>query len=233
MINDGLVMQSLLMGDEKNKVIYLDNFLKNPSALVEYATNAAFLPAPGYEQRKGYPGVRTPIPAIYGEGLVNSLGALVASEFNVPKTAVIKRGQENLCLMTLAEAELGPFQTVPHFDTSKPEFFAALLYLCGEEHGGTAFYKHLRTGYESIKPERSNRYLDACHIEFNSREVNRRYFSESDNYYKKVGFIPARFNRLVIYRGCLLHSANILSSTSINADPKTGRLTANIFLNFV
>jgi len=44
--------------------------------------------------------------------------------------------------------------------------------------------------------------------------------------------MPARFNRLVVYRGSLLHSAVVNPQLSISADPRKGRLTLNSFYDF-
>lgn len=232
MINENLTMQTLSVGNEKNKVIYFDDFLVEPSRLVEFASGAVFSPYAAAAQRKGYPGVRTPAPADFANQFKITVGKIIKSEFGIPAETKITALQNAMCLMTVPEIELGPLQRIPHFDASNPYFFATLLYLCGEGHGGTGFYRHNSTGYESITPERCDPYLDASYEELNRKKPERRYFSESDEFFTKVGFIPAQFNRLVIYPGCLLHSANILSDISINPDPKTGRLTANNFFSF-
>lgn len=173
-------MQTLYMGNENNKIIYFDNFLANPDILVEAAAQSRFTPYPAATQRKGYPGLRTAAPAVYGELLRSSVVDVVRHEFSIPSDSQLSMLQEAMCLMTLPASALGPLQTIPHFDTSNPHFFAALLYLCGEEHGGTGFYRHNATGYEAITPERCDTYLDTCHDEFNNHRREKRYFSESD-----------------------------------------------------
>jgi hypothetical protein len=232
MINDKLTMQTLYMGHEKNKVLCFDNFLANPAQLIDHARQSKFSPYPAAVQRKGYPGVRTAAPADLGSELRGRIVDIIKNDFDIPVGSSITPLQDALCLMTVPEIELGPLQRVPHFDASNPHFFAALLYLCGEEHGGTGFYRHNSTGYESITPERCDRYLDSSYEELNSKKPDKQYFSESNDFYTRTGFIPARFNRLVVYRGCVLHSANILSGISLNPDPVVGRLTANIFFTF-
>lgn len=232
MINEELIMQTLYMGDENNKVLCFDDFLTNPNALIDHARQSTFSPYAAAAQRKGYPGVRASAPAGFGSQLRERIGEIVKKEFAIPAATKITPLQDALCLMTVPETELGPLQRIPHFDASNPQFFATLLYLCGEEHGGTGFYRHNSTGYESITPERCDKYLDLSYEELNTVKPPRHYFSESDNFFTKVGFIPARFNRLVVYRGCVLHSANVLSALSLNPDPGVGRLTANIFFSF-
>ena len=225
-------MQILEVGEEKNKVIILDNFLERPSDLKAFARNVEFAPYPIAVERKGYPGVRSAAPAEYGEQVRARVDAIVRSEFGIPQSAKLRTFQEALNLISVPEEELGPLQRIPHFDASDPNFFAVLLYLCDESHGGTGFYRHNSTGFERITPERLDPYLDSCYEELNRSRRPKRYFSESDDLFTKVGFVPARFNRLVIYRGGVLHSANISDERSINLCPQTGRLTANVFIGY-
>lgn len=226
-------MQVLEVGEEKNKVIILDDFLENPAELIEFAKGVEFTPYPIAIERKGYPGVRAAAPARYGQLVRDRVEPIVRSQYGIPAQAELKTYQEALNLISVPEDNLGPLQRVPHFDASDPHFFALLLYLCDDSHGGTGFYRHRSTGFESITPERCDRYLDRSFEELNSSRRPKRYFSDSDGFFTRVGFVPARFNRLVIYRGGLLHSANIGGEHSINHCPETGRLTANVFIGFV
>ena len=106
-----------------------------------------------------------------------------------------------------------------------------LLYLCGDEHGGTAFYRHRATGLQQITAENRERYGEAVYAEVDRRPAALRYFDDSDEHFELLGVMPARFNRLVVYRGSLLHSA-IVNPRRLRADPRTGRLTGNTFYDF-
>lgn len=225
-------MQVLELGDEKNKVIVLDDFLENPEGLVSFAKGVTFSPYPIAVERKGYPGVRAAAPAEYGALVRSRIDAIVRSEFEIPPAAELKTYQEALNLISVPEENLGPLQRIPHFDASDPCFFAVLLYLCDSSYGGTGFYRHNSTGFESITPERCDQYLDSCFDELNSSRRPKKYFSNSDDFFTKVGFVPAQYNRLVIYRGGVLHSANIAGEGSISACPESGRLTANVFIGY-
>ena len=44
------------------------------------------------------------------------------------------------------------------------------------------------------------------------------------------GIVEGVADRLVIYRGSLLHSGIIAPGTPLSADPRHGRLTANLFV---
>ncbi len=225
------IMQVLSFGDEKNKAIVLDDFHAHPETLVQFAAQSEFAPWPMLAERKGYPGVRTSAPEALGLEVLDRLAPVLRSEFGIGSVETLKLQQETLNLMTVPEPELGPLQRAPHFDTSAPNLFAILLYLCDDSHGGTGFYRHRSTGYESITPDRVEHYLDRCFIEFNKYRRPMKYCNESDDLFTKVGFVPAKYNRLVIYRGCVLHSANILGDHSISASATRGRLTANIFVS--
>jgi hypothetical protein len=54
----------------------------------------------------------------------------------------------------------------------------------------------------------------------------------SNDEYELYHRIEYRPNRLVVYPGCLLHSGLVNPAVDINPDPRTGRLTANIFVDF-
>ncbi|MFV8782312.1 DUF6445 family protein [Microbulbifer sp. SA54] len=225
-------MQVLNVGEENHKILVIDDFLKNPGDLVAHAQKSSFAPWPMAAERKGYPGVRAAAPEGHGVLIMDRIDSLVREQYDIPPVNKLTVHQETLNLITVPEEELGPLQRAPHFDTSAPGLFAILLYLCDESHGGTAFYRHKSTGYESITPDRVEHYLDQCYVEFNKYRRPKKYCSESDELFTRIGFVPAKFNRLVIYRGCLLHSANILTEKSINFCPLEGRLTANLFVTY-
>jgi len=109
---------------------------------------------------------------------------------------------------------------------------AVLLYLCGEQHGGTGFYRHKATGIQRVTPDNRDRYLDAYQQELARRPPRPRYFADSDEHFELLGMMPARRNRLVVYPGSLLHSACINPAISLSDDPRSGRLTVNSFFDF-
>ena len=223
-------IRSVRLGD--HQAVFIDDFLENPQLLVEAACVAQFAPAPGNDERKGYPGVRATIPAGYSHELTALMEPLIRLNFGIPEDLPLRKSECTFSLTTTPPAELGPLQRTPHFDASTPHHMAVLLYLCDEEHGGTAFYRHKATGLQQITRESSERFLDTYYAELNARPPKARYFDASDEHFELLGAMPARFNRLVIYRGSLLHTAVINPALSINGDPRRGRLTANSFYDF-
>lgn len=232
MVRHDLSIQTLHIGDEGNQILVVDEFLRSPDQVSGLVRESSFVPAPGFHERKGYPGVRARLQPQVMEPCIVAINDIIETHFSISPSASRISCSAFLSMMTVPESDLGPYQLIPHFDTSKSDYYAALVYLCGEEHGGTAFYRHNSTRYESILSHRSERYLDVCHSEMNTYKREQRYFSETDDFYTKIAFVPAKVNRLIIYKGCLLHSANIKSSKSLNADPRIGRLTLNLFCNF-
>ena len=213
-------------------VVFIDNFLQDPQALVEIACRCRFEASATRAEQKGYPGLRAAAPAAYTQTLTELLDPLIKINFQVPEHLGIKVGLSAFSLTTTPPDELGPLQRMPHFDASTPHYMATMLWLCDESHGGTGFYRHNATGLQRITAENRERYLDACHEELNRGLSPARYFDRSDERYTFLGMMPARFNRLVVYRGSLLHSACINPARSLSSDPRQGRLTVNTFCDF-
>ncbi|RZT91896.1 DUF6445 family protein [Rivibacter subsaxonicus] len=210
-------------------IVFIDNFLQDPQALVEAACQSRFEPSATRAEGKGYPGLRAAAPAAYTQALTELLDPLIRINFQVPEQLDIKVGLSAFSLTTTQPEELGPLQRTPHFDASTPHYMAALLYLCDESHGGTGFYRHNATGLQRITAEDRERYLDVYHAEVKRRTPPARYFDRSDEQFSFLGMMPARFNRLVVYPGSLLHSACINPARSLSSDPRQGRLTVNTF----
>lgn len=223
-------IQSVNIGGQN--IVFVDNFLQDPQALVEAACQSRFEPSATLAEQKGYPGLRAPAPAAYTQTLAELLEPLIKVNFQVPEHLGIKVGLSAFSLTTTQPEDLGPLQRTPHFDASTPHCMAALLYLCDKTHGGTGFYRHNATGWQRIAAENRERYLDVYHEEVNRRVPRARYFDRSDEQFTFLGMIPARVNRLVVYPGSLLHSACVNPARSLLSDPCQGRLTVNTFCDF-
>ena len=196
------------------------------------AANSQFTPYPGVENRKGYPGIRAQAPIDYSYAITELLEPIIKANFGVPKQLALRKSICAFSQTTMSAEELGPLQRTPHFDASTPHHMAVLLYLCDERHGGTGFYRHNATGLQQITASNREHYLDVYYEEINANRPAQQYFEKSDKQFSFLGMIPARFNRLVIYHGSLLHSACINPSISLDSNPLTGRLTVNTFYDF-
>lgn len=219
---------SFTVDDEK--VLILDNIMLNPEALIDYASLRRFTPYPGALQGKGYPGIRLNAPQSFSDAINQSLAPIIREEFNLNHDIQAK-GVSALSLITTPANKLGKTQLIPHIDSTDTNIFAVVLYLCNEEHGGTAFYRHKATGLSAVRPEskavfEAEYYKDLDHIDYSNQ-----YISSSTPEYEFLNLVAAKFNRAAIYRGCLLHCAHVNSNTSISSDPRTGRLTINTFFS--
>ena len=56
------------------------------------------------------------------------------------------------------------------------------------------------------------------------------YIHGSDDYFEQIGSVNAVADRLIIYQGSLLHSGIVPEGMRFSADPREGRLTANLFV---
>lgn len=229
-VNSNSPIKTLPLG--AHKVVVIDDFLNAPEAMVEYATRASYSHYPGYEKRKGYPGIRALAPKDYSYNITTYLEPIIKRELEVPAQLDIRKSPCAFSLLTMKAETLGPLQSTPHFDSSTPHHIAVLLYLCSEEHGGTAFFRHNRTGLDQISADTVENYLDIYYEELNTKRPAPGYFSGSNEFFTQTGSVTAKFNRLVIYKGSLLHAPFISSSASVSSNPLTGRLTVNTFYDF-
>lgn len=223
-------IRSVTIGE--HQAIIMDDFLVDPHQMLEVATRSTFTPYPHFESKKGYPGIRAEAPIDYTYNVADLLVPLIQTNFDVPVDLPMRKSICAFSLTTQPASELGPLQRTPHFDASIPNHFAILLYLCDERHGGTGFYRHNATGLQQITADVRESYLDTYYAELNAKHPAPRYFDRSDAQFTLLGMIPAKFNRMVVYRGSLLHSACINPEISLSTDPRRGRLTVNSFYEF-
>jgi hypothetical protein len=123
-------------------------------------------------------------------------------------------------------------QRTPHIDTVYPLQFALLHYLCDPDFGGTSFYRHRATGFETLDEDREATYYAVRKGELSQEAPPQRYVGDDTGHYARIGGCDAQPNRMAIYRSCLLHSGHIRDDKPLVANPRTGRLTANIFVNY-
>lgn len=231
-LNPRAQMRVLHVGAEREPVLVIDDVLATPGALVDYAaTQAAFRPAAEFHSH--YPGLLAPAPLGYVERVVRALAPLVVRAFGLPSGAAPGDAQCYLSLVTLAPEALSTGQRLPHVDTTDPRQFAVLHYLCdGARFGGTAFYRHRATGFETLDEARAPTHRARLDAELAQAPPPAAYVAGDTPQYAMTGAVEARFDRLVAYRSRLLHSGLIAPDAPLSPDPRTGRLTANIFVNF-
>lgn len=212
------------IGHEREPILIIDGFSSDPETLVEQAAHETYRPLGPH-----YPGVRAPLAAQYLSERMDLLQRLLADVFGLQDGANLL--ECNFSLVTTPAAGLQPLQRLPHFDSTDPGRLAVLHYLCGPEGGGTAFYRHRTTGFETVSASRMEDY--ALHL---NDEIERRgpppagYIQGDTPLFEQTYRVKAVFNRLVVYRGWTLHAGLVPEGHPLSADARTGRLTINTFL---
>ena len=221
----------LSVGDEKTPVIIIDNFLGNMEDFFNSVCAHTDFDA---EKQTYYPGLRARIGEDYCRLVINTLGKHLFKVFSVPVNHRLFLDGAYYSLVATPPEQLLPAQCRPHCDTPLSHYLAIMQYLSPGEHGGTGFFKHKPTGFERVTAERKEQYSQSV-MAFDQEHGNppQSYITASNDQFELVGSVDYRPNRMIIYPGNLLHSGLINPATDIDKNPRTGRLTANIFVNFL
>lgn len=211
-------------GREREPVVQIDGFSGQAEALLAAGRAAEYRPGAAY-----YPGLRAPADTGYLAPRRAELAAVMDRVFGFRHGFACEAA--HFSLVTLAAEALAPPQRVPHHDDTGAATVAVMHYLLGADSGGTAFYRHRRSGFETVTPEREGAYSAAlAEDERAFGPAPPRYHYGTDERYELIGEIAAAPDRLILYRGRLLHSGVIPDPARLSADPARGRLTINMFL---
>jgi hypothetical protein len=216
------------IGQEQQPVLIVDDVLADPDAMIDAAREAAFYTP----QHTHYPGLNAPLPESYYRTVVTALRGPIAAAFGLSSDAYLKYfGFFALATTPVREAE--PIQKIPHHDGPDPGRLAMVHYLCRGDHGGTGFFCHEATGFESVDHARHNAYVGVAKAQMTARGVGAPAYAGRDIAdYALIGQADCVFNRLIVYRNHVLHSA-LLGPEAGERDPGLGRLTANGFIEAV
>lgn len=213
-------------GHSRQPVVTVDGITGDPAAAVALAAALAPFPA----SRTYYPGLRRIVteadgPAFaYACNLLEAAAPFIGGAFDADGFALV---EASFSIVTAAPDALTPAQRAPHFDSADPNDIAVLHYLADTPGSGTAFYRQRSTGIELVDDANHAAFVAAARAESTNLTG---YTNASNAHFEQTGRIDARSDRLVIYRGALLHSGIIPSDMNFSADPRQGRLTANLFI---
>lgn len=212
------------IGQERQPVIVIEDFVPDPGALRAKAEALHY-----QTMGRHYPGLRAEVAPADVNAFLAPVQQLIAEVFGfVEPAAIISAGYS---IVTTRPAELTPIQRLPHFDGFEAERVALLHYLDGAERGGTAFYRHRGTGFETIPANRHAAYDAALRRDIARHGLPRAaYISGNTPIYEQIARFEARPNRAIIYRGHLLHCADLPGDLDFTPDPRRARLTVNTFL---
>jgi len=202
----------------------VENFAPHPERLIAAAEDLNFA-----RMGEFYPGVRAPVTPAYFEGLSAILAPVMRDIFDAREKMGVTRALYSIA--TTPPAQLGLAQRIPHIDGVEEGMIAILHYLSHAPHGGTAFYRHRSTGFETVDAVRHRTYLDALRADFAEHGEPAPAYIEGDTpVFEQVARYDAVFNRALIYRSSLLHCALLPNDAPLPADVRTGRLTVASFL---
>jgi hypothetical protein len=218
------------VGKSREPVLFIDEVLRRPQDLVDYAAREVEF-TPAWTAHGGYPGIRAPAPLNYVDSLVRALAPVIEGAFALGG-ARLARAACYFSMVTLAPEKLTGLQRIPHIDTANPLRIALLHYLCDARLGGTAFYRHRASGLETISPEQETSYLRARDRELAGQLPAPDYVRGDSRTYRQIAEVEARFNRVLIYRSCLLHSGMIPKDMNFSPDPRKGRLTTTVLVSY-
>lgn len=215
----------LRVGEGNHPVVVVDGFSGDAEAAITLAAALApFPPARG----NAYPGLRRVITQedagahAYAEIVLRKAAPLIGGAFDIERFDWI---EASFSMVTTEPSGLGPEQRAPHFDAVDPGHIAILHYLC--DTAGTAFYRQRETGIEQVDAANRDAFIASAR---RAAAGASGYIHGSDLHYEQIGAVEGCRDRLLIYRGSLLHSGIIPPGLELNPDPRHGRLTANLFV---
>jgi hypothetical protein len=228
-LNPAARVRILPVGRSREPVIAVEDALTDPDIAIEQAARLSFEPAD--EGRGGFPGLRAKAPRALAAILVEGAMPLIERVFGLGR-ASLSGSDASFSIVTAPPGTLHPMQRIPHIDTRDPRRIAILCYLGRESIGGTAFFRQDSTGLEQVEPDRFDTYYAARRADVARLTADGGYPGADTPGYSETAHFEARFNRLLVYRSCSLHSGVIPSDARLSSDPRLGRLTVNIFLDF-
>ena len=218
------------VGKEQSPVVVIDDFSGRLDQILLLAETLAPFPE---IQGNYYPGLRRIIePAdeasnTYVEKTCRDAAQFIAGAFDVDGFSLL---EASFSMVTTQPLELSPPQRAPHFDSPDPKYYALLHYLRVPDESGTAFYRQRSTGIERVTETNIAQFITTAEREAALLSADSGYISGSNRFFEQIGAVEAVPDRLLIYQGSLLHSGIIPPLMLFSADPRSGRLTANLFV---
>lgn len=192
----------------------VDNILQNPEGVAALGFSQSY----ACDRSNLYPGMRSPMPESFSTTFRAWLAPILKRH--------IDRDTSFFSVVTTASADLLPIQCIPHYDSTDPNLFAAVIYLCDTRFSGTSFYRHRKTGYEEITAENQNNYNLALDSEMRRYGAPKKEYMNGESVlFEAIFSNELTFNSAIIYPGRALHAANIRSQFDSPKDKSEWRLT--------
>ena len=216
-------------GKSQTPVVVIDDF----SGSLERILDIADALAPYPRHTNYYPGLRRIFTGAdtaanaYVEEACERAAPFIAEAFDIDAFDLV---EASFSMVTLKPTELTPPQRAPHFDTTDQKDLALLHFLRAPPDSGTAFFRQRATGIERVTEFNVSAYIPVAEVQIPQLPSDSGYFHGSDDFFEQIGAVEAVPDRMIIFQGSLLHSGIIPPDMPLTADPREGRLTANIFV---
>ena len=229
-VNPKASPQVFFVGKEETPLIVIDDFAVDTMDVINYACDSATF---GTDPTSAYPGLRAVLMRSHVVAELNALNALLRKVYDVPDDLFMRPVNAVYSVISTKPDDLKILQRLPHFDSNRPYYVAITHFLGPGEFGGTGLYRHRPTGFEAVTEDRLSRYIEAGDAFLDQHgEPKQAYFGSTDEHYELYYTIDYKPNRLVAYPGYLLHSGLVDPERDVDPDPRTGRLTSNVFVDF-
>ena len=212
------------IGEEALALVTVENALADLALVRSIAARHRYQPIGPF-----YPGIRAAVSEAIAMPLVAPILPRLQEIFGLDRSPVYFECY--LSLVTKAPDALDPIQRLPHFDGTERERIAVLLYLSDDSDGGTAFYRQRSTGFESVDAGRFETYRAELENDVARHGMPQSgYIGGASPMFERTAKVDGAANRMIAYRGNMLHCAAPPDSFVPSGDPATGRLTLNLFL---
>lgn len=212
------------IGHQGTAVAVVDDCLAAPEAAAALAASLGYSPIGPY-----YPGVRASLGPDVAAAFGAALGDIIADALSLE--AARWAGDCFFSIVTARPESLAPIQRLPHFDGLEDARIAAVLFLASADFGGTSFYRHRTTGFETVNAARYPAYGAALKADVARHGLPpAAYIGDGAPLFDEIATFEPVFNRLLLYRGAALHCSRMRNAEALSADPRKGRLTLNLFL---
>lgn len=219
-------IQRRSIGDEGAPLLVIDQLVDDPGRLLRKAARLQFRP-----QGAMFPGIRARAPLSYEVLLERVLRPVLEDVFELPRQARMTFPMCHYSLVTLAPERLAFLQRIPHIDSTAASGLATVHYLFQGGWGGTSFYRHRHTGFETVDEARRARYFDRLRQEESDGGADAGYIDGDTALFERIDRVEPAFNRMVVYRRNSLHSGDIDNARVPPADVSAGRLSINGFID--
>lgn len=227
-INPELIIEKVKIPNTNLHAYIIDDFLLDTDSVMFFANNFAYF-NPMFSDNSYYPGIRDNMPLPYKKLLQSFVQDKVVPIINDKNNYTVLMHKCLLSLTSCKPSELLLEQKMPHVDSCKSNEFALVHYLSGKEFGGTSLYRYKPKSLIEFS-QNDESVLDEMLASVSATQKEHSgYLTKSTSIFEQILSIEAKFNRLVVYQGNILHSANLATEQSYSGDARNGRLSIASF----